>query len=371
MVFLFAVQAGAFGASSSAGYRMTTEILDSGAASGSSASYRLLGKARERQQGTPSSTNFIIGEGFLRSVYFSTVVPVLSPVVTSISPAAGVNTGAVTITDLSGANFQSGASVKLSKSGQADISATSVAVVSSSKITCTLNITGAAGGLWNVTVINPDGRSGSLPSAFNVTYPAPAIVSITPAKGNNDGTVNITDLAGTGFRSGAAVKLSKTGESDILADSVAVESSTKVSCRLNLTGKTVGAWDVTLTNDDNQAATMSGGFKIEAPGLQVIGAVVSTQNPYNPATGTTTIKYTLSKDANIKIFVYNLRGERVWEWTAPSGGSGGQAGVNEIVWDGMTAFKSKVSFGVYIVSVVATDGGQVKELAKTKIAVIK
>jgi hypothetical protein len=94
-----------------------------------------------------------------------------APTVTSITPPSGLNTGPVHITNLAGSNFQSGATVKLTKSGQSDINAANVNVVSASKITCDLDLTGAATGLWNVTITNPDLQSDTLPNGFTVTAP--------------------------------------------------------------------------------------------------------------------------------------------------------------------------------------------------------
>ncbi|MFC1552551.1 C10 family peptidase, partial [Candidatus Latescibacterota bacterium] len=92
------------------------------------------------------------------------------PVVSSIAPDNGTNAGPVDITDLSGVNFQNGATVKLKMIGQSDIIGTNVNVVSSSKITCTFDLEGASIGSWDVAVINPDaqdsGNSGA--SLFTV-----------------------------------------------------------------------------------------------------------------------------------------------------------------------------------------------------------
>lgn len=357
-------------AASSASYRIATEILDAGGMKGTSASYKVLGKARASGAGSSSSASFIIGIGFLKSCYFGTVVPPLAPFVTGMTPNSAVNDGPVNITALSGGNFQPGSTVKLSKSGQADIVATGVIIVDSTKITCSFDITGAVSGLWDVTVTNPDGRSGSLPSAFTISYPAPKVNSITPNKGNNNTVVSITDLAGTNFRNGATVKLSKIGESDINASDVLVLSAQKITCSFDLNGKAVSLWDATVTNSDGQSSTLASAFKVESPTLQIIGQVVSIPNPYNPSTGSTTIKYTLSKDANIIIYIYSMRGERVWQSVSPAGSNGGNVGVNEVVWDGITAFRSMASFGVYTVMVTSTDG-QAGVLGKTKIAIIK
>ncbi len=91
------------------------------------------------------------------------------PTVTSITPNSGANTGTVSITNLAGTNFVSGATAKLAKAGETDITATSVTVVSSTQITCTFDLTGAAAGTWNVTVTNSDTQSGTLTNGFTVT----------------------------------------------------------------------------------------------------------------------------------------------------------------------------------------------------------
>jgi len=94
-----------------------------------------------------------------------------APMVSGISPSSGVNTGIVHVTDLSGSNFQVGVTVALTKSNQAPIAGTSVSRVSSSRITCDFDLTGAATGPWNVVVTNPDAQRATLLNGFSVTVP--------------------------------------------------------------------------------------------------------------------------------------------------------------------------------------------------------
>lgn len=354
----------------SASYKISARVIGVGAATGSSTSFGLRGIVRGYYLQKPLSSSFIIGEGFLRSVYFYAI---LAPTVTEITPSTALNSGPVSITNLGGANFQTGSSVKLSKSGQTDITATDVNVVSTSKITCVFDITGAASGLWNVTVTGPDGRSGSLPSAFKIAYPAPTITSITPAKGVNNETAAQVTLAGTYFRSGASITLSKTGESDIIGESVVIKSAAKATCQFNLSGKNVGVWDVNLTNDDSQKGTLSGGFKIEAPVLEVKKfEITAAPNPDYPSVKTTSIKYELTKDADIFIDIFNMRGEKIWSTTVPAGTSGGGiVGSNVVTWSGFTAFNTIASAGVYIVYITSKVDGQTKLLSKQKIGIVK
>ena len=182
--------------------------------------------------------------------------------VTSIAPNSGPNTGIVSITDLAGANFQTGATVKLTKSGQSDIAADNVTVVSATKITCSFNLVGKAPGAWNVVVTNPGAQPATLANGFAVIIPAPSVATITPNSRMNTGRVSITDLAGTDFQSGATVKLTRSGQSDIAATSVNVVSTTKITCSFNLAGKAVGQWNVVVTNPDAQSGTLANGFTV-------------------------------------------------------------------------------------------------------------
>jgi parallel beta-helix repeat protein/predicted outer membrane repeat protein len=110
----------------------------------------------------------------------------IPPTVISITPNSGINTGAVNITDLAGTNFQAGAAVKLSKTGQLDINATEVNVVSETQITCTLNLLDAAYGTWDVVVTNPGNESNVLVDGFTVIR----IIYVKP--GGNDSNTGIS-----------------------------------------------------------------------------------------------------------------------------------------------------------------------------------
>jgi PKD repeat protein len=75
--------------------------------------------------------------------------------------------------------------------------------------------------------------------------------------------VSITNLAGTGFQAGATVKLSRTGGAAIAATNVQV-TATKISCSLNLAGKTAGMYSIVVTNPDGKSTTLQNGFSVTA-----------------------------------------------------------------------------------------------------------
>ena len=103
-----------------------------------------------------------------------------APTVTGITPSSGVNTGTVHITNLAGTNFQTGATVKLTKLSQPDINAHSPTVVSSSTITCDFDLTDAAIEQWNVVVTNLDWQSGMLANGFTVNTGGMSVCLFAP-----------------------------------------------------------------------------------------------------------------------------------------------------------------------------------------------
>jgi len=128
----------------------------------------------------------------------------VTPTVTAILPDSGVNTGIINITGVTGTNFRNGATIRLLKSGQPDITGSSVVFVSSTSLTCTFDLTGVATGIWNVVVTNPCGASGTLTGGFTVTEPAPpqnpniGIGGQTPHGGSGGGSPTNTPTVALG-----------------------------------------------------------------------------------------------------------------------------------------------------------------------------
>ena len=199
-----------------------------------------------------------------KAAAFSITAPP-SPTVTGITPASGTAGTTVGITNLAGANFMPGGTVKLLKAGQPDIIASNVEITSLTKITCTVTIpVTAATGSWDVVVTNSDGTSGKKAAAFSITAPPPPTVTgITPALGKTGATISITNLAGTNFRSGAMVKLQKSGQPDIVANSVVVVSPMAITCRFAIPATAAtGSWNVIVTNSDGTTGSKATGFSI-------------------------------------------------------------------------------------------------------------
>jgi hypothetical protein len=197
------------------------------------------------------------------------------PTITSIDPNNGVQGKTVTAVNLIGTNFVTGETVKLSKTGQADITA-EAAYYSATYLSCTIPIpAGAAVGTWDVVVSSPNTQTATLSGGFTVNASgsnAPTLTKITPVKGSLGSTVTAS-LEGTNFASGATVKLAKTGQADITMNMTGATITPT-----NITGPLVipsaaktGDWTVMVTNTgtDKQTAQLVNGFNITSEAAPV------------------------------------------------------------------------------------------------------
>jgi hypothetical protein len=99
-----------------------------------------------------------------------------------------------------------------------------------------------------------------------------SLVRVTPNIGGNIGSVAII-VSGNGFGDGATVKLTRAGQPDIIGNPTQGDvGGTALATTLDLTGKSLGSWDVVVVNPDGTSKTLAGGFAIEegrAPQLWV------------------------------------------------------------------------------------------------------
>jgi len=206
-----------------------------------------------------------------------TVSSTVKPTVNIMKPDEGNAGTAVSITSLSGTNFLNGATLKLARSGNPNISATNVVVVSPTQITCTLNIpTNATSGAWDVVVTNPNGLSGTKTNYFSihmstipVTTTAPAggvgVTSIDPSfkvTGGDTGYV-IATITGTGFQSSPTIKLTKGDQVIIGTFLQTIIDTSQIKASFAIPAGYVGSWNVVVTNADGSTGTLTNGFEIK------------------------------------------------------------------------------------------------------------
>ena len=91
--------------------------------------------------------------------------------------------------------------------------------------------------------------------------PPLGVTSITPNFGVENTIVNVTNLAGTGFRAGLTVSIEKPGTT-VIATDVNVVSSTKITCKLNLSGAPLGKYDVVVGNPGAPLVKLTKGFSV-------------------------------------------------------------------------------------------------------------
>ena len=109
--------------------------------------------------------------GYGRIDAYQTLKNVTVPHVYWIKPNSGFVDKTVTIFDLGGANFRTGATIWLESPAGVPLQklpAAHVAVFSDTRITCTIDLTGAKYSKYDVVVHNPDGREARLQSGFTV-----------------------------------------------------------------------------------------------------------------------------------------------------------------------------------------------------------
>ena len=100
------------------------------------------------------------------------------------------------------------------------------------------------------------------------------------------------------------------------------------------------------------------------PGLPLTYAL---PNPFDlSATSEVTFNYTLEGNFNVRIYLFDLSGNMIWQDSYLAGENGGKSGANNPAWDGSSLFGDRVSNGVYIYQVVADH----KVIAKGKIIIL-
>jgi hypothetical protein len=80
----------------------------------------------------------------------------------------------------------------------------------------------------------------------------------------------------------------------------------------------------------------------------MINNVSSYPNPFDSRKQNARINYTLKEDVDVEVMIYDALGNLVKKWKFEKGLPGGEAGTNEIIWDGTNGIGEKVSTGIYL-----------------------
>ena len=102
--------------------------------------------------------------------------------------------------------------------------------------------------------------------------------------------------------------------------------------------------------------------------------IIAYPNPLRLTQSGATLRltYTLSRDAEVVVSIYDTAGEQVLESVFLAGDNGGRLGANDaFTWEGRRNFFELVTPGVYICRITATDADGESRTEGTKIAVIR
>ena len=210
------------------------------------------------------------------TVTSTTVSSTAKPTIKNIIPDEGTDGTVISITDLTGTNFQSGATVTLMKSDNPNITASDVNVQSSTLISCTLSPPlNATPGSWDVIVTNPDGQYGIYTNLFSIHGSANpttttiseggiGITSIDPTFVASSNVYLPLTVYGSNFQDGITAKLTKSGNSDIIAGTIARADTTQMRCFFNIPTLSQGTWSLVLTNTDGTTGTLENAFDVRS-----------------------------------------------------------------------------------------------------------
>ncbi len=139
--------------------------------------------------------------------------------------------------------------------------------------------------VYDVRVVNPNGREGLLAGALTVV-PPPDLVAVDPTSGAVGTTVTVT-LTGDGFLPGMTVTLD--ANPAVNGANVVVASPTGATADFDLTGVAPGTYDVTVTNADGCSDTLPGAFTVYQPNYFTITGI---DPPFGCTCSTTTVTIT-------------------------------------------------------------------------------
>ncbi|MCL4524865.1 MAG: Ig-like domain-containing protein, partial [Acidobacteria bacterium] len=184
---------------------------------------------------------------------FNFTVTAAPPLISSVVPSSYPPSNSNQTMTINGSNFVSGATLSFGSpsSGTIPSTASKLTFVSSSQLSYQFN-NGSDAGTWTVVVINPNGQTSNSVSFVVVPPTAPQITSISPTTA--PASIFTMTLNGTGFQSGAGLKVHVTGPAtDSTAPPVTFISSTQITAQLDMRGGP-GSFQIQVINPDGQAS---------------------------------------------------------------------------------------------------------------------
>ena len=282
------------------------------------------------------------------------------PTVQAIAPNVG-GLGGDTQIAITGSNFRPGVVVVIGDKRVAQLN-----FFSSSELR--LRTPPGSAGLKAVRVVNPDGQVALRERGF--TYnPPPVIFEVTPDRAPLAAGTQIT-IRGRGFLPGAVVNIG--GRRTLGA---IVRSATEITATTPLL--TPGSNNVVVRNPDGQSAMLENSFNNPALAVEPqqkqltrLGELKRTSllqnypNPFNPETW---LPYYLHKEAAVRVWIYNIKGELVRSLEIGKQPEGAYLTREQaIYWDGRDQRGQPVASGVYFYRFLADDFSRMRRMVLLK-----
>ena len=228
---------------------------------------------------------------------------------------------------------------------------------------------------WQLAVDNNDNiicvggvSNGINLNCFIVKYNGcpPEISSLSPSFGRRGESFDFT-INGLNLFSGASIIFSGDG---ITINSVKFKSSTQLQLNISIAeNASLGTRDITVTNIDEVSGTIRAGFQVRLENLLDVGMEVGTvkvqggeKGYVNPAKGEqATIHFRAERIGEIKIRIYTLKGQLVWEKSKETTGE-----EDFILWDCKNSCGRVISSGIYIIHINSPGINTTKKIAILK-----
>jgi len=145
--------------------------------------------------------------------------------------------------------------------------------------------------------------------------------------------------------------------------------TTDTTLSMTLTMNDQYFWVVEAWDSDSLMTPSNNGqvYSFVLGSVSVLGAGIPTEfqlaqnypNPFNP---TTTIEYSLPEQADVKLIIYDIRGNTVKQWIYPNQ----NVGYYSVIWNGTNSSGNQVSTGIYFYRIIAGDFTQTKKMVFMK-----
>jgi hypothetical protein len=178
-----------------------------------------------------------------------------TPNVIQITPDEGISNSETNV-EISGSNFVATPEIELRRD-TSSIPLRDITFVDATRLLAVVPVR-VAPGKYDIVVINPGGKEGTLPNGFTVRSPDPQITDVIPDQGRADLPGDIT-IYGFNFLEGVSVYL------DTSTLSTNRVNANMLQATLDAGSLSAGTYDLVVTNSDGSRGVLPGAFTLFEP----------------------------------------------------------------------------------------------------------